>query len=54
MQGHLTARDVLLTSIAERLGLEPVPVIDTPPDDTIGPEDETWSDDETTGQGPDT
>src|SRR5579859_7147062 len=54
VQGHLTAQDVLLTSIAERLGLEPVPVIDTPPDDTIGPEDETWSDDETTGQGPDT
>ncbi len=29
-------------------------VIDTPPDDTIGPEDETWSDDETTGPGPNT
>ena len=54
VQGHLTAQDVLLTSIAARLGLEPVPVIDTPPDDTIGPEGETWSDDETTGRGPDT
>ena len=54
VQGHLAAQDVLLTKIAEKLGLEPVPVIDTPPDDTIKPGDETWSDDETTGQGQDT
>ena len=54
VQGHLAAQDVLLSTIAEKLGLEPVPVIDTPPDDTIRPGDETWSDDETTGQGQDT
>jgi hypothetical protein len=50
VQGHLGAQDVLLTKIAEKLGLEPVPVIDAPPDDTIGPGDETWSDDEATAQ----
>ena len=54
VQGHLAAQDVLLTNIAENLGLEPVPVIDVPPDDTIRPGDETWSDDETTGQSQDT
>jgi hypothetical protein len=53
VQGHLAAQDVLLTEIAEKLGLEPVPVIDTPPDDTIGPGDETWSGYETTGKGQD-
>ena len=31
VQGHLAAQDVLLTRIAERLGLDPVPVIDAPP-----------------------
>src|SRR6202451_2400153 len=54
LQGHLAAQDVLLTKIAENLGLEPVPVIDASPDETIRPGDETWSDDETTEQGPDT
>ena len=54
VQGHLGAQDILLTKIAEKLGLEPVPVIDIPPDDTIRPGDETWSDDETTGPGQDT
>ena len=54
VQGHLAAQDVLLTKIAENLGLEPVPVIDASPDDTIRPGDEVWSDDETTEQGPDT
>jgi hypothetical protein len=33
VQGHLAAQDVLLTRIAEQLGLDPVPVIDAPPDD---------------------
>ena len=33
MQGHLAAQDVLLTRIAGKIGLEPVPVIDAPPDD---------------------
>src|SRR5579859_370883 len=31
VQGHLAAQDELLTKIAERLGLDPVPVIDAPP-----------------------
>ncbi|GAA0380761.1 hypothetical protein QZH56_01980 [Streptomyces olivoreticuli] len=30
LQGHLAAQDVLLTRIAEKIGLEPVPVIDPP------------------------
>jgi hypothetical protein len=30
VQGHLAAQDELLTKIAERLGLDPVPVIDAP------------------------
>jgi hypothetical protein len=30
VQGHLAAQDVLLTRIAEKIGLDPVPVIDTP------------------------
>ena len=33
LQGHLAAQDVLLTRIAERIGLDPVPVIDTPSDE---------------------
>ena len=47
VQGHLAAQDVLLTRIAERIGLDPVPVIDAdsgdevtddplPPDDQAG------------------
>ena len=33
VQGHLAAQDVLLTRIAEKIGLDPVPIIDTPPDE---------------------
>jgi hypothetical protein len=33
VQGHLAAQDVLLTRIAQKIGLDPVPVIDTPPDE---------------------
>jgi hypothetical protein len=33
VQGHLAAQDELLTRIAEKIGLSPVPVIDTPPDE---------------------
>ena len=33
LQGHLAAQDILLTRIAERIGLDPVPIIDTPPDE---------------------
>jgi hypothetical protein len=51
VQAHLAAQDELLTKIAEKIGLEPVPVIDVPPDDTIRPGDETWSDD-AAAQGP--
>ena len=36
LQGHLAAQDVLLTRIAEKIGLEPVPVIDTPPNEIAG------------------
>jgi hypothetical protein len=31
VQGHLAAQDILLTRIVEKLGLDPVPVIDTSP-----------------------
>jgi hypothetical protein len=54
VQGHLAAQDVLMSEIAQKVGLEPVPIIDIPPDDTIRPGDETWSDDETTEQSQDT
>src|SRR6202043_3918580 len=33
VQGHLAAQDVLLTRIAAKIGLDPVPIIDNPPDD---------------------
>jgi hypothetical protein len=33
VQGHLAAQDVLLTRIAEKIGLDPVPLIDAPPDE---------------------
>ena len=42
VQGHLAAQDVLLTRIAEKLGLDPVPVIDARPDEepaAPGPQD---------------
>jgi hypothetical protein len=32
VQSHLAAQDELLTRIAEKIGLNPVPMIDTPPD----------------------
>ena len=39
VQGHLAAQDMLLTRIAEKIGLEPVPVIDNPPaGETAGPD----------------
>jgi hypothetical protein len=46
VQGHLAAQDLLLTRIAEKIGLDPVPIIDNPPDDEAAGE-------ETTGQKPD-
>ncbi len=33
VQGHLAAQDELLTRIAEKIGLDPVPIIDNPPDE---------------------
>ena len=50
VQGHLAAQDLVLSRIAEKIGLDPVPVIDAPPDeltwsggDDSGPDDETQS-----------
>jgi hypothetical protein len=37
VQGHLAAQDELLTRIAEKLGLDPVPVIDPPPGEEPDP-----------------
>ncbi|WP_201304916.1 DUF1003 domain-containing protein [Streptomyces sp. GS7] len=39
LQSHLAAQDVLLTRIAEKVGLEPVPVIDAAPGSEPGGED---------------
>ena len=42
VQAHLAAQDELLTRIAERIGIDPVPVIDEPvPGDDAKPGDET-------------
>ncbi len=38
VQGHLAAQDELLTRIAEKIGLDPVPVIDTPSNENVGGE----------------
>ncbi len=38
VQGHLAAQDELLTRIAERIGLDPVPVIDTPAETGADPD----------------
>jgi hypothetical protein len=54
VQGHLAAQDVLLSRIAEKIGLDPVPVIDAPPDELTWYGDEAMSDDETTEQTQDT
>jgi hypothetical protein len=35
VQGHLAAQDELLTRIAEKIGLDPVPIIDNPPDENV-------------------
>jgi hypothetical protein len=48
VQGHLAAQDVLLTRIAQKIGLDPVPVIDAPPDDL------TWSGHQGAGTGDET
>ncbi len=38
VQGHLAAQDTLLTEIAAKIGLNPVPVIDNPPDEEAATE----------------
>jgi hypothetical protein len=54
VQGHLAAQDVLLSRIAEKIGLDPVPVIDAPPDELTWPEDDaTEPDDEAARPDPD-
>ncbi len=40
VQGHLAAQDVLLSEIAAKIGLDPVPLIDNPPDDENASDDE--------------
>ena len=47
MQAHLSAQDELLSRIAQRIGLDPVPVIDEPV-----PGVDTPLADEATGQDP--
>jgi hypothetical protein len=44
---------VLLSKIAEKIGLDPVPVIDARPDELTWSGGETGSDDETTERGRD-
>ena len=46
MQGHLAAQDVLLSRIAEKIGLNPVPVIDAPTDELTWPQDDTTGPDD--------
>lgn len=55
LQGHLAAQDTLLTRIAEKIGLDPVPIIDTPAD-SLTADDETADDQSSEpnpGGGPD-
>jgi hypothetical protein len=54
VQGHLAAQDVLLSKIAEKIGLDPVPVIDAPPDELTWSGDGTLLANETTEQSQDT
>jgi len=46
VQGHLAAQDELLSKIAAKIGLDPVPVIDAPSEDETSPGDETSQDPE--------
>jgi hypothetical protein len=47
VQGHLAAQDVLLSKIAQKIGLDPVPLIDNPSDEEDPSGDEILPDDET-------
>jgi hypothetical protein len=48
VQGHLAAQDVLLSEIAAKIGLDPVPLIDTPSDEEASSDEENPPGDETT------
>jgi hypothetical protein len=41
VQGHLAAQDVLLSEIAAKIGLDPVPLIDNPPGEETPSDEET-------------
>jgi hypothetical protein len=41
VQGHLAAQDELLTRIAAKIGLDPIPVIDEPPGEIDAPAPQT-------------
>jgi hypothetical protein len=41
VQGHLAAQDVLLSEIAAKIGLDPVPLIDNPPGEETPSHEET-------------
>ena len=41
LQGHPAAQDVMLSQIAAKIGLDPVPLIDAPSDDETSPGDDT-------------
>lgn len=49
VQGHLAAQDVLLSKIAAKIGLDPVPVIDAPSEDETPPDDEAPQNSEASG-----
>lgn len=51
VQGHLAAQDELLTAISMKLGMDPVPVIDNPPDEALTGGDGTSPDDVASGDG---
>jgi hypothetical protein len=46
VQGHLAAQDVLLSEIAAKIGLDPVPLIDNPPGEETASDEEISSGDE--------
>ena len=47
VQGHLAAQDVLLSEIAAKIGLDPVPLIDNPPGEETPSDEENSPCDET-------
>ncbi len=49
VQGHLAAQDELLSKIAAKIGLDPVPVIDAPSEDETPTDDEAPQNSEASG-----